>query len=748
MNKRYRLKVFGSVQGVGFRPFVYRIARELNLTGFVLNDPTGVVIEIEGPQETLEKFLSKLREEKPPLAQIYSVELEVLPSAGYKDFEIRKSAESGKREVFVLPDIATCKECLRELFDPSDRRYRYPFINCTNCGPRFSIIERLPYDRKNTTMRKFKMCRLCEAEYNDPSNRRFHAQPNACPVCGPWVELYDTGGKKLAEREEALQKTVELLKEGKIVAIKGLGGFHLAADATNDRALKELRRRKRRNEKPFAVMFKDIEQLEGFADIGTFEREILLSPEVPITLVTAKGKTKLSPEVAPKLKKLGAFLPYTPLHHLLLRDFGKPLVMTSANVSDEPIVKDNDEAFEKLGNLADYILLHNRDIANRVDDSVVRVVAGRRIFIRRSRGFAPLPVILPFRLKRKVLAVGGHKKNVFAIAWDNKAVLSQHIGDLDTLKAQEFFEEALERLKKLYDFEEELVVCDLHPLYASTKWAERYSREAGKELIKVQHHFAHALSLMADAGLPEGERLLVAAWDGTGYGTDGTVWGGEFLFSSYGGFERVFHFRRFKLLGGEKAVKEPRRVALSILLDLFGEDFSRYPEGVLKAFKPEELKLLVAAHRKGLNAPETSSAGRLFDAAASLLGIAHRLSYEGQSGAIMEDLYDPSVEDFYPFEIKGCEIDWRPLFSALLEDKSDLAVRVSRFINSLAQAVKEVLNLSGEKKVGLTGGVFQNKPLVERIFKILGTERVLIHQKVPSGDGGLALGQAVYGGLI
>ncbi len=746
----YRIRVYGSVQGVGFRPFVYRIATELELKGFVLNDTEGVLVEVEGPKEGLDLFLIKLQKEKPPLAHISGMELEVLPERGYKDFQIKKSSEKGKKEVFVLPDIATCEECLKELFDPKDRRYRYPFINCTNCGPRFSIIERLPYDRKNTTMKKFKMCRLCEAEYRDPKNRRFHAQPNACPVCGPWLELYTADGKFVAEKENALREAVKLLKEGKILAVKGLGGFHLVADATADGPLKLLRERKRRGEKPFAVMFKDVGQLKEFANVDPFEEALLLSPESPIVLVPIREGSKLSPFVAPRLKKVGAFLPYTPLHHLLLRDFGKPLVMTSANLSDEPIVKDNGEAFERLSKLADFILLHNRDIANRVDDSVVRAIAGKRVFIRRSRGFAPMPIILPFKLKRKVLALGGHKKNVVAIAWENKVVLSQHIGDLETVKAQEFLKEAVETLKRLYEFEEELVVCDLHPLYASTKFAEKYSREAGKPLIKVQHHFAHALSLMADASLKEGEKILAAAWDGTGYGTDRTVWGGEFLLASYRSFERVARFRPFPLLGGEKAVKEPRRVALALLFDLFGDDLSKYPKAVLESFKPKEIEVFLKLLKGGKNLIYTSSAGRLFDGVASLLGIVQVLSYEGQSGSIMEDLYVPSVEDRYPFSFDGFEIDWRPTILGLLEDSSPVEVKVSRFINTLAEVVKRVFLQKGEGlKLGLTGGVFQNKPLTEKVLKLLSEEEreVLIHQKVPPGDGGLALGQAVFGGL-
>ncbi|NPB05731.1 MAG: carbamoyltransferase HypF [Aquificae bacterium] len=745
---RYRLRVFGSVQGVGFRPFVYRLATEMGLKGFVLNDPSGVLMEVEGPKEVLDRFLVRLREEKPPLAHLFGMELEVLPEKGYSSFEIRKSGEEGKKEVFVLPDVATCEECLAEVFDPSNRRYRYPFTNCTNCGPRFSIILRLPYDRRNTTMAAFEMCERCRAEYENPADRRFHAQPNACPECGPWLELWDAAGQKLAERDGALRRAVELLKEGKVLAVKGLGGFHLVCDATNEEAVRLLRERKRRGEKPFAVMFRDLDQLREYAETDPFEEALLLSPESPIVLVRRREGSPLAPSVAPRLKKVGAFLPYTPLHHLLLRDFGGPLVMTSANLSDEPIVKDNGEALERLAGLADYLLVHNRPIANRVDDSVVRAIGGRRIFIRRSRGFAPMPITLPFRLRRRVLAVGGHKKSVVAIAWEDKVVLSQHVGDLDTVKAREFFEEAVNTLKRLYEFEEEVVVCDLHPRYASTAWAERYSREAGKPLIKVQHHFAHALSLMADAGLGEDGALLAATWDGTGYGTDGTVWGGEFLRATYSGFERLARLRPLRLLGGDRAVKEPRRVAFAVCFDLFGEDLSKYPEEVLKSFGPREAELALSVLKRGINSPLASSAGRLFDAAAALLGILSVSSYEGQSGSILEDLYDPSVRDFYPFGFDGFEVDWRPLFEALIGDRSPLEVRVSRFVNALAQVVKTVFDRKWEgERLGLTGGVFQNKPLTERVLELLKGREVLLHQKVPPGDGGLALGQAVFAGL-
>ena len=743
MKKHLKIHLTGAVQGVGFRPFVYNLAKRLNLNGYVINDTHGVIIEIEGSEENINSFLISLQTEKPPLAHIFSQEIEELPLADFKDFEIRKSDTKGKKEVFILPDISTCDECLKELNDPKDKRYRYPFINCTNCGPRFTIIERLPYDRPNTTMKKFKMCPDCEKEYKDPSNRRFHAQPNACPVCGPYITLYTSNKQFVSEKEQALKDTLNLLKQGKILAIKGIGGFHLVCDATNDKAIKTLRKRKKRGEKPFAVMFKDIQQIKEYADITPFEEAIILSPEKPIVVVKSKENTDLSKEVAPYLDRIGVFLPYSPLHHLLLDDFDKPLVMTSANLSDEPIVKDNEEAFEKLSIFTDYILTHNRDIKNRVDDSVVRIINKKISFIRRSRGYAPLPIKLPFNLNEKVLAVGGHQKNTIAIGFNDKAFLSQHIGDLETVDACKNFEEIIFSFFKLYDFQPDAIVADLHPRYYSTNWAKQFSEEKGISLIQIQHHYAHALSLMAENQIKD-EPIFAVCWDGTGYGEDGNLWGGEFLITNYKGYQRVCHFDYFKLIGGEKAVKEPRRVALSILFEIFGENLPDIP--TIKAFKEKEINLLHKTWQKGLNSPLSSSIGRLFDAVASILDIRQVLSYEGQSGMIMENFYDWNIKDFYPFEIKET-VDWRPIFQGIITDKSDNLTKISRFINTLAQIVIEIYRLYGGcLKLGLSGGVFQNKPLTEKIIQLAEKEKiqVLTHKKVPANDGGLALGQLVY----
>ncbi len=733
---RMKIEIIGAVQGVGFRPFVYRLAKEIGLKGFIINTPEGVRIEVEG--ENLEEFLKLLQTQKPPLAHIYSLSVEYAQQIGYTDFEIRESNAFGKKEAFILPDIGTCKQCLMEVFNPEDRRYLYPFINCTHCGPRFTIIKRLPYDRENTTMKSFNMCELCKKEYENPEDRRFHAQPNACPKCGPWISLYDNKGSLLAEREEAILLVLKALREGKIVAVKGIGGFHLMCNATEEEAVKTLRERKRRKEKPFAVMFKDLDQLRTFAKPTPLEEAILSSPERPIVLVE-KGSGTLSEAVAPGLKKIGAFLPYSPLHYIITKNLDFPLVATSGNYSEEPIVKDNAEALEKLSQLADLLLLHNRDIKRRCDDSVVKVVGGVPLPIRRSRGYAPLPIKLPHKLSKKVLAVGGMLKNTFAIAWEDRVFVSQHVGDVENYQTLKSFEEMVLDFMELYEFEPEVVVCDAHPRYETTRWAKEFSKERSIPLLKVQHHYAHILSCMAERGLKE--KVLGIAWDGTGYGTDGTLWGGEFLICDYKNFERVYHFRPFRLIGGEKAVKEPRRVALSILLEVFGEQALNLE----LPFEEKELNILFISWKKGINAPFSSSVGRLFDGVCSLLGIRHYNSYEGQSAMALEDLYDPSVKDHYSFEIKGNTIDWRPLILDLLKDKSKEKAP-SRFINTLAKIALEVAKRVEIERVCLSGGVMQNDPLVSKILEYLTGEgfKAYTHQKVPANDGGLSLGQVAY----
>ncbi len=743
---RLKVNVTGVVQGVGFRPFVYRLARELNLRGFVLNNELGVTIEVEGSKEKLIEFLRRLQEEKPPAAAIYSISSQFLEEVGYREFEIRKSQKGGEVKVSILPDLATCNDCLRELFDPKDRRYLYPFINCTNCGPRYTIILSLPYDRENTTMKDFKMCPECEREYNDPLNRRFHAQPNACPVCGPHVWLIDSQGKRVAEREEAIKGVAEWIREGKIVAIKGLGGFHLVCDATNEKALRELRLRKRREEKPFAVMFKDIEQVKEFAQVSPLEEVVLRRVEAPIVIL--KGKGKLPKEVSPDTQTVGAFLPYTPLHHILLREVGNPIVATSCNLTDEPIMKDNEEVLREVGRLVDGALLHNREIARRCDDSVVRVMGGKIVPIRRSRGFAPLPILLPFNLKRSVLALGPHMKVTVALGRENRVYLSQHIGDVDNLKAEEFLKETVRDLTKLLEVEPEVVVCDYHPGYFTTKWGKE---EFGRKLVQVYHHHAHAVSVMAENGLGVDEEVIALTFDGTGYGPDGTIWGGEFLIASYTEFKRELSLLPFPLPGGERAVKEPYRTAVS-LLKLSGLE----PSEILGERK--EVNFVSQMIERRINSPITSSMGRLFDGISAILGLKEKVSYQAQGAIILEEAaLKSSTKESLPVKVEGGKVDWREMVREVvrLKEKGVPAEDIARMfhnwvVKASVEGVKELREKYGIERVALSGGVFQNRLLTETLSETLEGEgfKVLTHQLVPPNDGGLSLGQAVYGGLV
>lgn len=742
LNRRVVIKLSGAVQGVGFRPFVYNLANKLGIKGYVLNNGKGVYIEAEGSEESLKDFIIRINLEKPPLSNIFSQEVEFFNNLkNFTDFQIVHSDEKGLKEAFILPDISVCDECLKELFDKNNRRYLYPFITCTNCGPRFSIIESLPYDRENTTMKTFKMCPDCEEEYNNPANRRFHAQPNGCSICGPQIFLYTKEREYISEGFNSLNHIKNAILEGKVVAVKGIGGFHLVCDATNDDAVKTLRDRKKRLEKPFAIMFKDINSIKKYADLTLYEEIGILSPERPIVLVKRKEGTSISRYVAPDIDKIGVFLPYSPIHYILLHLIDKPLVMTSANLSDEPIVKDNEEAFEKLSNFTDYILIHNRDIRNRVDDSVIFFIEDRRFFIRRSRGYAPLPLKLPYKLKKKVLTVGGHQKVVIGIGLEDKIFLSQHIGDLETISSQQSFEEIIYTFFKLYDFFPEVVISDLHPGYYSTRWAEDFSKKNNIEHIKVQHHYSHGLSVMID-NLLENRDVLSICWDGTGYGIDGNIWGGEFLITNYHSFKRVLHFDYFKLIGGEKAVKEPRRVALSILMDMYKEKILSLNIPTLKAFSERELENLNKAYTRSINTPLSSSVGRLFDAVASILDIRQVLSFEGQSGMIMERLYDSSIKDFYHFSMKGNVLDWKEIFEGVIKDRENKSLAVSRFINTLVEIILKIAKYY-QLPVGISGGVFQNKVLTQLLIEKSIKEKIKLYtnKNVPPNDGGLSLGQ-------
>lgn len=748
--ERAKLTVRGAVQGVGFRPHVYRLATDLHLNGWVLNSAQGVFIEVEGPPPVLRQFLQRLGHEKPPRAVIQSMEVSFLDAAGYEAFEIRYSDDHGAKTVLILPDIATCDDCLSEIFEPGNPRYRYPFTNCTNCGPRFSILEKLPYDRPNTSMKQFTMCPECDREYHDPHDRRFHAQPNACPRCGPQLALWGPNGAVLARRDDALNLAADTVRAGNILAFKGIGGFQLMVDARSEPAVRRLRERKRREEKPFALMYPSLGGVREDCHVSDLEERLLLAPESPIVLLDRRrAATPLAPSIAPGNPALGVMLPYTPLHHLLIRDLGFPVIATSGNLSDEPICTGELEAVERLRGIADFFLVHDRPILRHMDDSVVRVVCGRELVLRRARGYAPLPVHLQAPLPC-VLAVGGHLKNSVALSVGTEVFISQHIGDLETGQAWAAFRKVAADLPRLYEAVPGVIACDLHPDYLSTKYAERLTAP----VHRVQHHWAHALACMAENELVP--PVLAVSWDGTGFGPDGTVWGGEFLLAGEGdAFRRVAHFRQFRLPGGEAAVKQPRRTALGVLFSLWGDKAVQHQElAPVQAFSGAELGLIRQMLAKGLHAPVTSSAGRLFDAVASLTGLRQRVSFEGQAAMELEFAISPGVDDAYPFDLHDFQsgqpfvVDWRPAIRGVIDDvrqQRPAGVISARFHNGLAEAVIAVARLAGVEKVVLTGGCFQNRYLTERCVGRLAEAgfRAYWHQRVPPNDGGIALGQVM-----
>jgi hydrogenase maturation protein HypF len=860
--RSFRLKValLGAVQGVGFRPFVHRLATELGLNGWVNNSAQGVRIELEGPRPQLEQFLLRLEVERPLQSFIQSLEASWLDPVGYGGFEIRPSEIHGRKTALVLPDIATCPECLREIFDASNRRYGYPFTNCTHCGPRFSIIETLPYDRAKTSMKGFTMCPRCQAEYDNPQDRRFHAQPNACPDCGPQLDLWDPQDRSVAagtqpkgcapqsssarsRTREILLATADALRTGAIVALKGLGGFHLMTAGHLDDSVRRLRERKHREEKPFALMFPSLAAVGEQCEVSPLEQRLLRSPEAPIVLLRRRQSPSAgypaSSLVAPANPLLGVLLPYTPLHHLLLSLLDFPVVATSGNLSDEPICIDEVEAVERLGKIADLFLVHNRPIVRHVDDSVVREMLDRELVLRRARGYAPLPIQLrstecrvqnakPLpKIERPthILAVGAHLKNTTALAVDHQVFLSQHIGDLESDLAYDAFQRVIADFIRLYEASSAIVAADAHPDYRSTKFARalveqslsaarQVSSPAGAlnvlvqnsspKFVTVQHHLAHVLSCMAENELEP--PVLGVAWDGTGYGVDGTIWGGEFILVTGGAWERVAHLRPFRLPGGDQAIKEPRRVALGLLHELFGPDaFARTDRPPSNAFSPIELGALKTMLAHKLNSPLTSSIGRLFDAVASLTGLRQVSRFEGQAAMELEFvLAEPQAHQGYPFRLKGAPptspqpfgvhalacpavdqhasqplgntlkgahptspepfgvhalacpavgprplvLDWAPMLAALLSDldKGVSTAEISaRFHHGLAEAMVQVARHVGTERVVLSGGCFQNRRLTELAVQGLHAAgfRPYWHQRVPPNDGGIALGQII-----
>jgi hydrogenase maturation protein HypF len=747
---RKAIEVSGIVQGVGFRPYVYRLANECGLAGFIANTPAGVTIEVQGPAEKVETFLERLPRETPPLARITSLAVQPRSANGERAFRIVTSRLDRPPSALVSPDVAVCADCLREMFSPQDRRYRYPFINCTNCGPRFTILREIPYDRARTSMSVFPMCPACQAEYDDPASRRFHAQPNACWECGPRAELWDASGRKIAA-EDPIQAAAELLAAGSVVAVKGLGGFHLACDATNTTAVERLRERKRRVEKPFAIMAPRLEVIETFCDVDAAARTLLASVERPIVLLSWKRGSSISSAVAPGQRYLGVFLPYTPLHHLLFAEHGfDALVMTSGNLSEEPIASDNAEAVRRLAGIADAFLVHNREIVRRCDDSVVRIAGGWTRQLRRSRGYVPVPIALERELPA-VLAVGGELKNTVCIVRGDEAFLSQHIGDLENLESYKFFEEAVEHLQGILEIRPRVLAHDLHPDYFSTRWA---LRQTGHERVAVQHHHAHVAACMAENHLDG--RVIGIVLDGTGCGTDGAVWGGEVLLAGYADFERAAHIRYVPMPGGTAAIREPWRMAAGCLIEYFGREAFEKRVPFIEQLDRRLAETILRMVERGVNTPKTSSCGRLFDAVAALAGLCRSVTYEAQAAIALEMCLEPGPPDGYSFHLSDVArpwlIDCRSMFEALLEDlacSTSVGAISRRFHNGLAEVLcetaKRLRNETGLERVCLSGGCFQNAYLFETLVARLTAAgfAVFTHAEVPAGDGGLALGQAL-----
>jgi len=736
-NQSVTIRIKGIVQGVGFRPFVYREARSHAIVGFVVNTPDGVVIEAEGSACNL--FIESLHANLPERARIDSIEIFQREAIGYSDFEIRNST-LGEGSVAIPLDTALCLACQAEMDDPLNRRYRYPFINCTDCGPRYTIIQIPPYDRVRTSMKHFTMCQECEVEYNDPMSRRYHAEPISCPQCGPQLKFLDNKGNEIAG--DPVDLAVQMLKSGKIIALKGLGGFHLMCDATSESAVSQLRERKRRKGKPLAVMFRSLEQLEAYAEINETERALITGVIKPIVIVRAKEGTNLSSLIAPRIDRLGVFLPYTPLHRLLFEMVDFPLVATSANISDEPIIVRTEEISRRLGHVVEGILSHERSIINPLDDSVVQVAEGRVTLLRMGRGFAPHTLYGSHHFEKSILAVGAHQKSAIALGIKENMILSGHIGDLGSVEADNYFEKTVQTFKRFYECEPTLLIHDLHPQYGSTRYVSAQKREH----LGVQHHYAHILACMAEYGLKE--KVLGFAFDGTGYGEDGSLWGGEVLIADTHGYERSGYLKPFALLGGDKAIKEPRRIGLSLLFECFSlDEVLTLKSPTTESFLPHEIRTLHHMWVKKLNAPLSSSMGRLFDAVASLGGFIQSLDYEGQGGMIMESFVDVTVEGAFAFEVHNGVIDLSQMIREIItmgEDADTKRVIASRFLATIEEIIHYFARLYPELPIVIGGGVFQNRALMSRLYRRFGSTRFYAQQQTPINDGSIALGQLYY----
>lgn len=751
---RVQILVRGIVQGVGFRPYVFSLARRRTLTGRVCNNTTGVLIDVEGDASAVEGFIDELKLNPPPLSSIESIERSPnLDPANYADFLIVESDASGEKFMPIPADISTCEDCLREMFDSENRRYHYPFINCTNCGPRFTIIEDIPYDREKTTMRDFEMCDACRAEYENPFDRRFHAEPTACAACGPSLILSDATRCEIpldsTNKDDAVSRARLLLSSGKILAVKGIGGFHLACDALDREAVEQLRRRKYREDKPFALMASSVDVIRDYCFVSRSEAALLASERRPIVLLKKKSGAKIPQAVAPDVNTLGFMLPYTPLHYLLLEHSDRPLVMTSGNISDEPISYDDVDARERLRGIADYFLLHDRRIHMRTDDSVARVVDGQETILRRSRGYAPAPVRTSFKFGREILACGAELKNTFCLTRDNYAFVSHHIGDLENLETLSSFEQGIEHFKRLFHLQPEVVAHDLHPEYLSTKYAFALDDKLTK--IGVQHHHAHIASCMADNSI-EGECIGVAM-DGLGFGTDNRMWGGEFFVADFCEAERIAHLDYVPMPGGAKAIREPWRMAAVYLHRALGDDFLKLKIPFTENMDARAWTTLQKMAATGTNSPETSSMGRLFDALSSLLGLKTIVNYEGQAAIALEAIADHACTESYEFEMRsdGHIVSAETVIRRAVEDLLDgvppeiVSAKfhhgVARLITTIACRARDERRLN---RVVLSGGVFQNMFLLEstrRVLQRVGLE-VFTHKRVPPNDGGISFGQA------
>ncbi len=744
---RKRLVFKGRVQGVGFRPTIYNLAKKMGLSGVVLNSPEGVIVEVEGEGPNIDKFLEYVKTKQPPNAKVTRIEETILPSIGYMGFRIMPSASTGSKTVLISPDLGTCKECEKELFNPRDRRFGYPFINCTHCGPRFSIIKDIPYDRARTTMSVFHMCSLCEFEYSDPGNRRFHAEPNACDDCGPHLFLLDANGKRV-ETLDPILKAVQLVKEGKIVAIKGIGGYQIICDASNNQVIEELRKRKNRPFKPFAVMSYSMKEIRSYSKVNDKESTLLQSSARPIVLLKKRKQILISEQIAPGLNNIGAMLPYSPLHFLILKDNLIAMIVTSANKEGEPIIKDDDKVVNGLKGIAEYFLVHDRKIRNRSDDSVLQVIKNKPVMLRRSRGYVPDPVKISDEGMPNILGVGGQMKNTFTVTRGKGAYMSQFIGDLDNAQSFDFFKKSANKFAELLKVKPTIVAHDLHPEYVSTKFAKSLH---GVTLMPVQHHHAHIASVMAEHNISSD--VIGVAFDGMGYGDDGAIWGGEFFAGGHGRFQRMGHLKYVQQPGGDIAAKEPYRMAFSYLYDAFGEDLFKLKIEVVKKYK-KEFETFSKMSSTGVNSHPTSSMGRLFDAVASIIGVRDISTYEGQAAIELESIALGKGYKSYDFEIlENNVLDTSSIIKGIVADLSAGIIpdNISyKFHNTIAKALAKICKTISKdmklKKVCLSGGVFQNALLVEAALRELKKMRleVYINEKVPANDGGISLGQVRF----